>query len=291
MLHRINAEGTIDPDSEMHYRFHHKIDPAIYPQVHDFYELTLVTSGCMRITVNGQPQELSAGTLMLIRPGDVHARQAMGECHHINVAFPARVVTGMFQYLEEPGMLARILEGDRPPTLLLTAGNRLLLQTQLETLNLLPVSQPRAVCTALRRLMLDVMLEYILPTLSGPQAMACPDWFRLLLEQLDSPECFSWNLSDLERFSGRTREHLCRSFQKYLGVSPIACLSAKRLNYAANLLLHSDQKIIDVAYAAGFQSLSRFYHLFKREFGVSPMQYRRGEKPVQPASNSRKYRP
>ena len=87
------------------------------------------------------------------------------------------------------------------------------------------------------------------------------------------------------------REHLCRSFQKYLGVSPTACLSAKRLNYAANLLLHSDQKVIDVAYAAGFQSLSRFYHLFKREFGVSPMQYRRGEKPVQPASNSRKYRP
>lgn len=279
MLYRINAEGTIDPNSEMHYRFHRKIDPSIYPQVHDFYELTLVTSGCMRITVNGRAQELSAGALMLIRPGDVHTRQARDECHHINVAFPARVVTGMFRYLEEPQLQDRILEADCPPATFLTAGNSLLLQTRLETLNLLPVSQPSTVCMALRRLMLDVMLEYILPTLSGPQTLACPDWFRALLEQLDSPECFSWSLRDLERSSGRTREHLCRSFKKYLGVSPIACLNAKRLNYAANLLLHSDQKVIDVAYAAGFQSLSRFYHLFKQEFGVSPMQYRRGERP------------
>ena len=75
--------------------------------------------------------------------------------------------------------------------------------------------------------------------------------------------------------SGCSREHLCRSFKKYLGVSPSAYLNAKRLNYAANLLLHSDQKVIDVAYASGFQSLSRFYHAFKKEFGVSPLQYRK----------------
>ncbi len=274
MLHRINAEGTIDPDSEMHYRFHRKIDPSIYPQVHDFYELTLVTSGAMCVTVNGEMQELPPGALLLIRPGDVHIRQAEGGCHHINVAFPARVVTGMFQYLGEPGAQRKILESKRPPMAVLTAGNCLLLQTRLETLNLLPISQPRAVCMALRRLMLDVMLEYILPALSGPQKMACPDWFRILLKQLDSPECLLWNLSDLVRFSGHTKEHLCRSFKRYLGVTPITYLNAKRLNYAANLLLHSDQKIIDVAYAVGFQSLSRFYHLFKQEFGVPPMQYR-----------------
>ena len=45
MLYKVNAIGTIDPKSEMHYRFHQKIDSSIYPQVHDFYEISLITNG------------------------------------------------------------------------------------------------------------------------------------------------------------------------------------------------------------------------------------------------------
>ena len=90
----------------------------------------------------------------------------------------------------------------------------------------------------------------------------------------------------------REKKQECLLVENMTGRFMIPISSLRYIETAdRNLLLHSDQKVIDVAYAAGFQSLSRFYHLFKQEFGVSPMQYRRGEKPVQPASSGGKYRP
>ena len=51
--------------------------------------------------------------------------------------------------------------------------------------------------------------------------------------------------------------------------------SAKRLNYAANLLIHTDMEIVDVIYESGFQSINYFYHLFKKEYGISPVKYKK----------------
>ena len=97
MLYQVNATGTIDPRIEMHYRFHQKIDPSQYPQVHDFYEIMLVTDGKMEMEINHETELLGAGALFLIRPGDVHNRKAVGACSYINLAFPAEVVEKMFR--------------------------------------------------------------------------------------------------------------------------------------------------------------------------------------------------
>ena len=56
MLHIMNAENWIDPRSEMKYQFHQTIDMSCYPQVHDFYELSLVIEGKMNVTVDGWNQ-------------------------------------------------------------------------------------------------------------------------------------------------------------------------------------------------------------------------------------------
>lgn len=274
LVHRLNATGLINPVSEMHYGFHQKIDPADYPQVHDFYELTLVTSGSIRTTVGGWTRALGPGALLLIRPNDVHSRVALEESTYINVAFPARVIMDMFTYLENKEGRARILEAGQPPMAVLTYADTLLLQARLERLNLLPVESPRAVSTELRLLMMNVVMQYILPALDPGPSMACPHWLEALVSQIDDPEHLSWELADLAHCCGRTKEHLCRSFKKYFGVTPTAYLNAKRLNYAANLLLHSDQRVVDIAYAAGFQSMSRFHHAFKEAFGSPPLAYK-----------------
>lgn len=275
MLHRVNAVGTIDPASEMHYRFHQKVDLAIYPQVHDFYEITLITQGNMRMTVNEEEYLLKSGCLLLIRPGDVHSRSEIEKCAYINLAFPANVIEEMFQYLDIPYMQKKILTLPRPPKAALSLGETLLLKAQLENLNLLPAKEYRVINVELRRLLLDIMLQYFLPIFFAPKSMLCPSWFNSLMEKLEEPEMFASSLDELARIGGCTKEHLCRSFRKYLGVSPTAYLNAKRLNYAANMLVHSDAKVIDIAYASGFQSLSRFYHAFKKEFQTTPLEYRK----------------
>ncbi|MEW4412122.1 AraC family transcriptional regulator [Clostridium sp. AN503] len=274
---KVNAVGMIDPIREMHYAFHHKVDAAMFPQVHDFYEISLVTEGAMEMEINSVTQISGTGMLILIRPGDIHDRREIsGGCSYINLAFPDKIVKDLFRYLDMPDMPQTIMDLPDPPQIRLLPGEARLLQMQLKKLNLCPVNLPHVACRELRRLVLDIMLQHFVPALSASPEMACPHWLSELVRQLENPDMLSAGLDELAAHSGCTKEHLCRDFRKYLGVSPMAYVNAKRLNYAANLLRHSDQKVIDIAYDSGFQSLSCFYHAFKKEFRMSALEYRQG---------------
>ena len=274
MLHIMNAENWIDPRSEMKYQFHQTIDMSCYPQVHDFYELSLVIEGKLNVTVDGWNQDIRRGTLLLLRPGDIHSRAPVGESTYINIAFPSKLMTDMFVYIDKPDGERLIASAAAPLIVSLSAAETTLLQTRLERLNLIPVDRPEEVCAQLRLLMLEVVMQHILPLVERGSEMSCPVWLGALAKKLEDPENFSCTLGELSEMSGRTKEHLCRSFRKYFGVAPVEYINAKRLNYAANLLLHSDMKVVDIAFASGFQSLSRFYHAFRAEFGASPLDCR-----------------
>lgn len=274
MLHVMNADHWIDPRSKMKYQFHKAVETSVYPQVHDFYELSLMVKGKLNITVNDWSHNIQCGTLLLLRPGDIHSRAPVGESTYINVAFPRKLVTDMFVYLDKPDGEPMITSAKNPLITILSAAETTLLQTRLEKLNLIPVDKPHETCAQLRLLMLEVVMQHILPLVEHSDKMNCPVWLGTLAKKLEDPENFSCTLGDLSEMSGRTKEHLCRSFRKYFGVAPTEYINARRLNYAANLLLHSDAKVVDVAFASGFQSLSRFYHAFREEFGTSPLDYR-----------------
>jgi AraC-like DNA-binding protein len=62
--------------------------------------------------------------------------------------------------------------------------------------------------------------------------------------------------------------------RKSLGTSLVHYVRRLRTSHAQQLLATSDEKIIDVALASGFNSLSRFNEVFKRACGCSPCEYR-----------------
>lgn len=64
-------------------------------------------------------------------------------------------------------------------------------------------------------------------------------------------------------------------FKKTMGVTMVDCLTQHRVSHAQRLLATTDDKIIEVAYSAGFGSLSRFHDAFKRWCGCPPKQYRK----------------
>lgn len=51
-------------------------------------------------------------------------------------------------------------------------------------------------------------------------------------------------------------------------------LLGKRLEYATELLVQTDKKIVDIAYESGFNSVSSFYRSFKENLEISPSEYR-----------------
>jgi AraC-like DNA-binding protein len=63
-------------------------------------------------------------------------------------------------------------------------------------------------------------------------------------------------------------------FKKAFGTTLIDYLTHHRVSHAQRLLATTDEKIVDVAFGSGFNSISRFNEAFRRACGCSPREYR-----------------
>lgn len=276
---QIMAAGVFSNGSETHYAFRSHFDPEDYPQVHDFYEIILNVSGILTVIINGIPLHLSPGTLLLIRPGDIHSKLKCENGYHINLAFPITSLESLFYFLYgSSDKLDLLCSGPHIPLCMLTGTEATLLQSRLSYLNLLPSDCPEQKNTYLRAILTDIVYSYIMPGLEKEQtdlpSSVIPFWLTQALNGLSDISNLQEGMEYLVRQTDRTPEHICRAFRKYLSVTPVSYINARKLNYAANLLQHSDKEIIDIAFESGFQSISNFYHLFKREYKMSPLKYK-----------------
>jgi AraC-like DNA-binding protein len=67
-------------------------------------------------------------------------------------------------------------------------------------------------------------------------------------------------------------------FRRAFGTTMTSFITQHRISHAQRLLLTSDESILNLAMAAGFQSLSRFNEAFKAACGCSPRDYRKAHK-------------
>lgn len=275
---KVNASAVFTDGQDFHYSIRTQVDPGEYPQVHDFYELILVTDGILEVLAGQEPLLIEAGTLLLLWPGNVHTKVEHDAATHINLAFPTRTVEALLAYLypDVPGR--ELYAGSRQPIkAALSAAEIDHIQKRLALINQLPPEAVREKSVRLRALLPELLLSCfaVQMPLSGQAASKMPGWLAEVLESLSDPQNLSQGMPFIEAQCGRTPEHICRSFRKYCGCTPSAYLNACRLNYAVNLLTHTDMQIVDVVYECGFQSTNYFYHQFKERFGVSPLNYKK----------------
>ncbi|MGN1141798.1 MAG: helix-turn-helix transcriptional regulator [Oliverpabstia sp.] len=238
-----------------------------------------MTSGNLNVKLNNDLLKLQKGNLLLIRPGDIHTKIECGPGEHINLAFPAYTIEALFRFLyDSPEKLNDLHTGSHAPVCTLSSLDTTLLQNRISYLNLLPSSSIRRKNTYLRTILTDVLFSYFMQEIEkrkkSSQMTNLPAWLEQAIDKLSSPENLERGMDYLVEQTNRTPEHICRAFRKYLGTTPMTYINTKKLNYAANLLQHSDKEIIDIAYESGFQSISNFYHLFKKEYQISPLKYR-----------------
>lgn len=82
-------------------------------------------------------------------------------------------------------------------------------------------------------------------------------------------------LDDLANEAQLNKQYFCRAFKQVTGKTPIDYLNYYRIECAAEQLSLSYLSITDIALACGFNDLSYFNRLFKRNKGVTPSNYRK----------------
>ena len=72
-----------------------------------------------------------------------------------------------------------------------------------------------------------------------------------------------------------SESHFMRYFKENMNMSFVDYLKEYRLTMATRLLIASDATVLSIAEEVGFDNLSYFNRAFKKQYGVTPSQYRK----------------
>ncbi|MBL8025384.1 MAG: helix-turn-helix domain-containing protein [Fibrobacteres bacterium] len=88
--------------------------------------------------------------------------------------------------------------------------------------------------------------------------------------QYHSTSCFKEILNALNI----NQRYFIRIFKKEIGLPPLKYLNHIRIEKACELLLYTNDDIVQIAYDVGYGDLTHFNRLFKKFIGVSPTQFK-----------------
>lgn len=97
------------------------------------------------------------------------------------------------------------------------------------------------------------------------------------LQRLHERPAYDWTLEELAKQVGLSRSTLAERFVHFVGIPPIQYLAQWRIQLAANLLRTGKSGLAEIADRVGYGSETALSRAFKRQVGVSPDQYRRGQ--------------
>lgn len=84
-----------------------------------------------------------------------------------------------------------------------------------------------------------------------------------------------YRLDDLAIEYSISKTKLIRDFHEYIGESPISYLTQIRIQRAKELLETTTYPIQSIASIVGLANVNHFIHLFKKNIGATPLQYRK----------------
>ena len=246
------------------------------PHDHDYYEFFLTLSGTLTHLVNDSAQVLPQGSLVFVRPRDIHSfySENPSEVTYINLTFTEETANLLFNYLSESFPSKTLIDSPMPPTVLLTESQKKKLYAEIDELNLVNWQDKQQLKLRLRVLLANIFTKYFL-NIPSQRETQIPEWLTRLSDKMSQPDNFTAGTDKMIELSHKSREHLSRSVKKYYGLSLTEYVNELRINYASNQLLNSNAPVIDICFSCGFQNVSLFYRVFKKKYGKSPLVFRK----------------
>lgn len=244
---------------------------------HDFIEILLINNGGMIHRVNGEHQHLTAGNICFLRPDDVHGFAPDGEFEQVEVVMldlDLDLALALSEYLGDDAFLKQMTAPVLPACFKLDPANTTSLYTRLLKLNT-PSNTALTRSLKIKVLLGELYTKFFVDEANLLSESQVPEWFETLCTAMRKKENFEAGVKRMQELSYRTPGHLCKSFQKFLHKTPTDFVNELRINHAAWMLADTHVDILEIADELNFQSLSRFYHLFRKTYGTSPASYRR----------------
>jgi len=87
-----------------------------------------------------------------------------------------------------------------------------------------------------------------------------------------------WTIETMAKHVWLTRSRFTVLYNEFFGTSPLADLMQIKTNYAKKLLVSTELSIAEISAMCGYKSVGYFIHLFNKNEGYTPLQYRKSNK-------------
>ena len=240
---------------------------------HEHFSIGAITTGCSYYHYGAHTFEISAGTVVLMNPGDVHACNPIHDqpwSYHMLYLDTPWLTDLQYQlgfstdqgyrpfdtpHTRDTGLYHGLLDLYRT----LVDEQAELLQKQSALVSYFTEVQQR----------LNPSLTPVREVNHKLERAA--DYIRAHCTQ-------ALKLEDICQAAELSPSYLIRAFKQYCGLTPHAFLVNQRIQFARSQL-RNGALIADVALAAGFADQAHFQRTFKQHFAATPGQYRENLKP------------
>lgn len=246
---------------------------------HSFLELSFVTGGTGRESVNGEEHPLSRGSFTLLLPYHVHeiCSSAADPLRLYNIAIGLEWI---FRLPDDFGLRDLLLLPGReaPPFFPLSAADTEAAETSMEEM-LLEYREGKPWSEVVFRARLaEVLVRFNRSRLAGraeEPADPQPDLiFWQMIRYVHQHHSEDISLTLLQKRYGIRADRISRMFRIRTGVSFHDFLDEVRIAHACSLLAASDLSVTDIAAEAGFGSYVAFSRTLKKLRGKTALQYR-----------------
>lgn len=270
--------------------------PAL-PSTHSSHELTYVRRGKLRYTIGKRDYLVTSGNTIVIQPGHEHSYEVVdGPVDLICVYF------GFTRCAESnqttyPGQVSplsideffRFAEGDHEgaeeeldePCFLMHGQYRETVARLAERILAENESESFARELMMRCLSIELVIEVARAVKSA--------WERslrvrhgkarelVLIARDFIVDNYDRDISvaDAANYVFLSQGYFARAFRDEMGISPMAFLIRIRVERSCEMLRQPDMKVSSIAARVGFSSPQRFNAAFRKQIGMTPMQYRR----------------
>lgn len=249
---------------------------------HDEMELIYIKKGCGIITVDFTPYHVSAGTIVLIIPGQLHSieQHAQESMEYENIIFHPGILISKKTDTSNTDFIAPLLSGELSVPLLYTPD--------------FPYYKEIAACIDANdeisrtnppgyQLFIKSQLFMLLFILANKCRLNEPikkdhkslEKMKLILKYVENHYMDKITIEAIAKEVGLSQSHFMKYFKNTMGTSFIDYLNEYRLTMASRLLVSSDSSILDIAAEVGYENLSYFNRTFKKRFHMTPREYRK----------------
>ena len=254
-------------------RFYTSHNLRFAAHLHSQAELIAVLEGELHLAIDHREYTLQAGCAAIIFPNQLHSLKTVGDSRSLLCIFDSDCCHSYQKYFQKCNPKNSLVDSSRISVHGRTAIDGLLLLTEAFQKGA-PIPDD---VLSLSEGYLTLLLADLFPHLSlEPKNMSAD----LVLEQrllmyIDANYTENLSLETLSREFGVSRFSLSRLFSDKFHTTFPSYVNSKRLEYARDMLVSTNDSITKIALDAGFGSSRTFFREFQQAFHTTPKEYRR----------------